>query len=76
MDQGQTRRRQLPPIESGWRQSEAERGIGSDQTRNVEGGVFGTDTLNVEAGVRGECRVINVRDAASSGIVEWIEGVG
>jgi hypothetical protein len=45
----QTRRRRLRPIASGRRQSDAERGIGSDPP------------LTVEGGVGGECRLINRR---------------
>jgi hypothetical protein len=60
----QTPRRRLRPIASGWRQSDAEREIGSDPT------------LNVERGVGGECRVINRRDTAGRGMAEWIEGTG
>jgi hypothetical protein len=44
IDQGQTRRRRFWSMVSGRRQSDTERGIGSDQT------------LNVEGRVRGECR--------------------
>jgi hypothetical protein len=43
----------LRPIASGRRQSNAERGIGSDLTLNFEGGVGRNEILNVEAGLGG-----------------------
>jgi hypothetical protein len=61
IDSGRTRRRRFRPIASGRRQSDAERGIGSDPTLNVEGEVGRNETLNVEGGLGGECRVINRR---------------
>jgi hypothetical protein len=58
---GGTRRRRFRPVASGRRQSDAERGIGSDPTLNVEGRVGGNETLNVGRGVGRERRVINRR---------------
>jgi hypothetical protein len=49
----------------GRRQSDAERGIGSDPTLNVERGVGRNETLNVQGGVGRECRVINRRAEGS-----------
>jgi hypothetical protein len=49
------------PIASERGQSDAERGIGSDPTLNVEGGFGRNETLNVEGGVGRECRVISRR---------------
>jgi hypothetical protein len=56
---GQIRRGPLRLIVSEQRQSDAERGIGSDPTLSAEEGVGGNETLNVEAKVGGERRVIN-----------------
>jgi hypothetical protein len=55
INHGETQGRRLRSMVSGRRQSDPERGIGSDQT------------LNVEGGVRGESRVFNGRDKVNRG---------
>jgi hypothetical protein len=47
------------------RHSDAKRGVGSNQTLNVEGEVGGSEMSNVETEVGGECRVINQREKIS-----------
>jgi hypothetical protein len=69
---GQTRRRRSWYIASGWQQSDAGGGIGSDQTLKIGG----NETSNIEGGVNGECRVLNGADEAAGEMAEWIEGVG
>jgi hypothetical protein len=61
IDQGADAATPLRPIASGRRQSNAERGIGSDSTLNVERRIRRNETLDVEAELGRECRVINRR---------------
>jgi hypothetical protein len=55
IDEGQTWRGRLWPIESAMLQSETEQGIGSDQMLSVERGIGHSETANIEEGVGGEC---------------------
>jgi hypothetical protein len=64
IDQGKTQQHPFWPTTSGWRHSDTERGIGRDQT------------LNVEGGVGGEYQVINRREKMSREMLERIESVG
>jgi hypothetical protein len=62
------RRSRFRPIASGRRQSDAERGIGSDSTLNIERGVGMNEILNVEGGVGGKCRLMNRAEGRRSGL--------
>jgi hypothetical protein len=52
---GQTRRRRLRPIASGFQESATEQGIGSGQRLNVEGCVNSNETSDIKEGLGGEC---------------------
>jgi hypothetical protein len=52
------------------RQSDAQRGIGNNQTLNFEGGVVDDDTSIIQGRIDGESLVINQPDTAGSGMAD------